>query len=240
MPSILGGQPAPARYPNGENSTPGAANATSVVSRLMRDYGLTQTRSKSAAAGVMGYESGNFQVMQERGQPPGSGGWGWAQWTGPRRRAFMDWATAHNLDPSSDEANYGFLQHELATDYAGVIPIMRQQTTVEGAADAWERHFEGMTPDGAGIPNFAGHEQRALAYDQIVPQDPLAAVQQTMSPSAPPAAAGAPTAPKSAGSPYGTLDEITPGGFRRRIKSFGASGLASWAARVAIIRLRRR
>ena len=160
-------------YPTGETPTAGAATATSVVSRLMKDYGLTRTQAVGAA-GVMGYESGNFQTMQEVGQAPGHGGWGWAQWTGPRRTAFMNWARDHKLEPSSDAANYGFLQHELATNYSHVIPIMKRQNSVDSAAYAWERYFEGMTEGGPGVPAFAAHQARARAYDKIVPQDPLA------------------------------------------------------------------
>ena len=156
--------------PNGDNPTPGTATAGSVVSRLMKDYGFTRDQAVGAA-GVMGYESGDFRVMQERGQSPGRGGWGWAQWTGPRRTSFMNWANEHKLDPASDAANYGFLQHELATNYASVVPIMRQQKSVDDAAYAWERHFEGMTEGGPGIPAFGAHIAKARQYDRLLPQN---------------------------------------------------------------------
>lgn len=87
---------------------------------LMRDYGL----NKEYAAGIVGnldYESGGFQHMQEI-EPlvKGSrGGWGYAQWTGPRRVAFEKFAEENGLDPASYEANYGFLKHELGMTKEG-------------------------------------------------------------------------------------------------------------------------
>lgn len=183
-PESLGGQPEPGGSAGGAGASggrqgnrtapglvggvPDGANATSIASRLMRDYGLTREQA-IGATGVMGYESGNFQTMQEIGHSGTGSGWGYAQWTGSRRTAFMNWATAHNLDPSSDAANYGFLQHELATNYAHVIPRMKRETTVAGSARAFEETFEGMREGGPGIPNFPGHIARAEKYNRELP-----------------------------------------------------------------------
>jgi hypothetical protein len=87
---------------------------------LMKDYGI----SKEYAAGIVGsldYETGNFRHMQEIAPlVKGSrGGFGYAQWTGPRRVAFERWARANKLDPTSYEANYGFLKHEISTTREG-------------------------------------------------------------------------------------------------------------------------
>jgi hypothetical protein len=81
---------------------------------LMKDYGLNQ----EYAAGIVGnldYETGGFKYMQEIAPlVKGSrGGFGIAQWTGPRRVAFEKYAKENGLDPTSYEANYGFLKHEL-------------------------------------------------------------------------------------------------------------------------------
>ena len=42
------------------------------------------------------------------------GGYGFAQWTGPRREMFEEWSKSNKLDPSSYDANYGFLKFELS------------------------------------------------------------------------------------------------------------------------------
>lgn len=109
--------------------------ATRLLSDIQRDYGL----SAPQAAGVVGnfmHESGGFNSLQEISPlVPGSrGGYGYAQWTGPRRREFEAYVARNNLDPTSYEANYGFLQHELASD-----PYERRQfDTVRNAQTAEE------------------------------------------------------------------------------------------------------
>lgn len=120
-----------------------ATKAPAVMRRLMSDFGL----SKEQAAGIvgnLGHESGGFTQFQEK-RPliPGSrGGWGWAQWTGPRRRAFESWAKERGLDPRSDEANYGFLAHELRGSEKGALAAVRRQSTAAGAMQAFELGFE--------------------------------------------------------------------------------------------------
>lgn len=88
--------------------------APQTVQRLSNDLSI----SPQVAAGIvgqLGYESAGLQSINEM-QPvvPGSrGGFGWAQWTGPRRRQFEFWAQQNNLDVADPEANYQFLVHEL-------------------------------------------------------------------------------------------------------------------------------
>lgn len=69
----------------------------------------------AACFGNAGHESGGFMLLQE--QKPtvqGSrGGFGWYQWTGPRRVAYENYCRRNNLDPSSHGANYKFLFVEL-------------------------------------------------------------------------------------------------------------------------------
>lgn len=82
---------------------------------LMRDFDLTETQA-AAFVGNLAVESNNFQTLQEINPiVEGSrGGFGYAQWTGPRREAFEAWAAENELDPSSYEANYGYLKKELS------------------------------------------------------------------------------------------------------------------------------
>lgn len=106
---------------------PNAGESTiKIANNLMTDLQSELGVSKEIAAGIVGnlaYESGGFMQMQEI-QPlvPGSrGGFGYAQWTGPRREQFEAWAEANNLDPRSYAANKGFLIHELKNTSEGRV-----------------------------------------------------------------------------------------------------------------------
>lgn len=86
-----------------------------LISDLMQDFNLTKTQA-AALVGNLAWESDNYQGMQEY-EPTvkGSrGGYGFAQWTGPRRKMFEVWSKENELDPNSYEANYGFLKFELS------------------------------------------------------------------------------------------------------------------------------
>lgn len=91
--------------------------------------------SPAAAAGITGnldLETGGFKHMQEiKPMVPGSrGGYGWAQWTGPRRVQFEAWARQNGLDPASKEANFGFLKHEMLNTPEGKV-----LASLQGAQD---------------------------------------------------------------------------------------------------------
>lgn len=128
---------------------------------LMRDFDLTPAQ----AAGVVGnldHESGGFASLQEIDPTvEGSrGGYGYAQWTGPRRRAFESWATENGLDPTSYEANYGFLKHELtATPEGAVIDKLRGTSSTDEAARVFSETF--LRP---GIPHMDSRVARAGTY----------------------------------------------------------------------------
>jgi len=47
------------------------------------------------------------------------GGYGFAQWTGDRRKDFESWASENDLDLNSYEANFGFLMHEIQNTREG-------------------------------------------------------------------------------------------------------------------------
>lgn len=126
------------------------SKVTAFGPRLMRDFGLTAEEC-AAVFGNLGHESGGFAVLQEQGKRHGSGGWGWAQWTGPRRRAFDAFALSHRLSATSDEANYEYLCFELRGLERAAIPAMKRAVGLEGKVRAFERQFER-----AGIPAI-GH-----------------------------------------------------------------------------------
>ena len=137
-----------------------------VKSDLMRDFGLS-TEQAAGIVGNLAHESGGFGTLQEiKPMIPGSrGGFGYAQWTGPRRRQFESWAAENKLDPASYEANYGFLKHELANTGEGrVLDRIRQTNDPTQATRIFSDVF--LRP---GIPGMGSREkwtQRALAFSQ--------------------------------------------------------------------------
>lgn len=141
---------------------------------LQRDLDLT----KEQAAGIVGnlaHESGDFKTLQEINPlVEGSrGGYGYAQWTGPRRRAFEEWSQSQGLDPSSYKANYGFLLHELQNTPEGrVLGELRQAQDPIQAARIFSERF--LRP---GIPHMDSRLQRAAAFagGEYTPSQPPAA-----------------------------------------------------------------
>lgn len=132
-----------------------------LMSDLMNDFNLSQDQ----AAGIVGnlsHESGGFKTLQEeRPVVPGSrGGFGYAQWTGPRRRAFEKWAQDKGLDPKSYDANYGFLKHELTqTPERGVLANLAGAQNYQDAAQVFSEQF--LRP---GIPHMESRLRRAGRY----------------------------------------------------------------------------
>jgi hypothetical protein len=121
-------------------------NLAGYVPRLMQDFGWTRQQAVGAVANFA-HESrgrGTQQIGMRRG-----GGFGWAQWTGPRRRAFMTYAGSHGLAPSSGAANYGFLVFELRTNFAHVAQRMRQARTAYEATAIFAAGYEGAFSPGA-------------------------------------------------------------------------------------------
>ncbi len=130
-----------------------AQKSPEVMSRLMGDFGLNPEQA-AKILGNLGHESMGFKAFNEIG---GGGGIGWAQWTGPRNREYRAWAAANHLDPHSDEANYGFLRHELKGRYASGIEALKHGASLE----QFERIFEG-----AGIKAYGSrHAYERAAMD---------------------------------------------------------------------------
>jgi hypothetical protein len=118
--------------------------APRISADLQKDFpGLTKTDT-AAILGNLGHESAGMTAFQE-GSPRGGGrgGWGWAQWTGPRRRQFEAYAQSRGLDPKSYEANYGFLRHELQTSQKRSISALKGAQGLEGKTVEFEKSFEG-------------------------------------------------------------------------------------------------
>ena len=121
---------------------------------LIRDFNLEDYQA-AGIVGNTGHECLGFTVLHEIGQPPGYGGYGWQQWTGPRRKLFLNWCHEHKLDWRSDEGNYGYLKLELSGEdrnnsYAYVLAHVRESKNIQEATIAFERLYER-----AGVPALA-------------------------------------------------------------------------------------
>lgn len=123
--------------------------APKIMQALMDKYGLRDYQA-AGIVGNLGRESLGLTALHEFGQPANRGGYGWAQWTGPRRRLFLAWCAAHKLDWKSDDANLGYLFAELDGDYRRIIPILKTTVSLEDATRRFEQIYEA-----AGVPAMA-------------------------------------------------------------------------------------
>lgn len=140
------------------------ALAPQVIAGLSRDLRITPQQA-AGIVGQLGFESEGLQAINER-QPvvPGSrGGFGWAQWTGPRRRQFEAWAAQNNMDVSAPQANYGFLVHELTnTPESRALEQIRQAPDAQTAGRVFTDAF--LRP---GVPAYdkrASWTEKALNF----------------------------------------------------------------------------
>jgi Phage tail lysozyme len=120
-----------------------STTAASVIPRLSQDLGITPQQA-AGIVGQLGHESEGLKAINERRPTvPGSrGGFGWAQWTGPRRVAFERWAKGKGLSVTDPEANYGFLLHELKETPEGrVLARLRQAPDAITAGRVFTKGF---------------------------------------------------------------------------------------------------
>lgn len=126
--------------------------------RLINDLGVT-VLDAAAVFGNGGHESGGFATLQEiKPTVKGSaGGYGWFQWTGPRRRTFTAFCKSRGLKPSADEANYLFLVHELTGTERGALARLAKARTLDAKTEAFELAYER-----AGIKHYESRKAWAL------------------------------------------------------------------------------
>lgn len=139
-----------------------------IMRDLMKDFPVWGVDDTASVVGNAGHESSGFNKLQEISPTvAGSkGGYGWFQWTGPRRRQFEAYCKAHNLDPKTYAANYGFLKYELMGTYASVIPRVYKAVTLADKVKAFELGYEK-----AGVKSYAEREKwAALALQVYTPQ----------------------------------------------------------------------
>lgn len=125
-------------------ATAALADPVSVPERLMGDLQADLDLADFQAAGIVGNlarETGNFQFLRELNPiVPGSrGGIGYAQWTGPRHDAFLEFAG--EADPMSYEVNYAFLIEELEGPYVRVLDRLRETETLNEATEVFMRGY---------------------------------------------------------------------------------------------------
>ena len=148
------------------NDTLFRQKAPGIMNLLMADFAL-DLESAAAVLGNLGHESGGFRFLQEK-QPlvPGSeGGWGWAQWTGSRRRAFEAYVDRNGFDPASDTANYKWLYIELKGlegSEGRAIPAVKSAVGLQEKVIAFELAFERAHKDFKHYESRVEWAQRAL------------------------------------------------------------------------------
>jgi hypothetical protein len=125
--------------------------APTVMQDLILAFDLSPIQA-AAIVGNLGTESANFTAYHEQGQPENKGGYGWAQWTGPRRKDFFAWADAQGLNRESEAASLGYLEHELQTSKRFSITALKREAELSAATHAFMVHFEGHTQMIQGSP----------------------------------------------------------------------------------------
>lgn len=132
------------------------AKAPGVMRQLMADLSMTQDDA-AAVLGNIGHECAGFTLLQEQGVAT-RGGYGWAQWTGPRRTAYEAYCRQKGKNPASDAANYGYLLVELTGTESGAVAATKRAPTLYDKVVAFEASFER-----AGIKNYPSR----LRYAQM-------------------------------------------------------------------------
>jgi hypothetical protein len=136
-----------------------------LTARLMNDNPGLKDFQAAAIVGNLAHESGNFKTLQEQKPLAGRGGYGWAQWTGSRRKAFEAYARRNGLAMDSDAANYGFLNEELKGSHNSAMQALLKTGNLEDATRVFQDKFESPA---AGYEHFNSRLQYANgALDQM-------------------------------------------------------------------------
>lgn len=120
------------------------AKAPVLMQRLLaEDFGFN-IDDVCAIAGNAGHESAGFTKLQEIAPTvKGSrGGFGWFQWTGPRRRTFEAFCKNSGLAPTSDEVNIAFIIRELKTTERAAVEKTKAAPLLADKVVAFEAAYE--------------------------------------------------------------------------------------------------
>lgn len=137
------------------------------VPRLMTDLSISRVQA-CGIFGNIGGETGGFKALQEiKPTVAGSrGGYGWMQWTGPRRKKYEAWCKNNNLNPAEDETNYRYLVIETRSDEVNSLIALRKTTTIEAATETFM--LKNLRP---GTPHLEGRYKwgrQAMEATEIV------------------------------------------------------------------------
>jgi hypothetical protein len=138
------------------------ATAPRYMKLLMADFGFS-LEDAAAVFGNLGHESKGLTDLQEdKPVVAGSrGGFGWAQWTGPRRMAYEAWCKKHGKDPKADDTNYAYLFVELKGDEKKAVAKTKEANGINEKVEAFCNTF--LRP---GIPHMASRKRWAgIALD---------------------------------------------------------------------------
>lgn len=126
---------------------------------LLDDFPQLGKLDAAAVFGNFGHESNGFTSLQEtKPTVTGSrGGYGWAQWTGPRRRAYEAYCARTGKDPAAPASNYAFLFVELTGPEKGALDALVKAGSLYNKVEAFEQAYER-----AGIKHYPSRKQWAL------------------------------------------------------------------------------
>jgi len=119
------------------------SKSSGIVARLLGDFPIQHDVAFAIVGNGPGHESNGTTALQEiKPTVKGSrGGWGWFQWTGPRRKAFEAYCARNMLDPASDEANYAWLFIELKGSEAKALPRTAAASSLDDMVEAFELSY---------------------------------------------------------------------------------------------------
>lgn len=152
------------------------------MDKLITDFKF-DVLDAAAVMGNAGHESIGFTTLQEmKPVVKGSkGGYGWFQWTGPRRRLFEAYCDRNKLNPASREANYAFLFVELTGSEKGAVAKTKAAKGLQAKTKAFELAYER-----AGVKHYPSrYEWAEKALKAYNARKPLEAPQKPVE--APPA-----------------------------------------------------
>jgi len=161
------------------------ADAVWAMGKLISDFGFS-VEDAAAVMGNAGHESGGLLLMQEiKPTVAGSrGGFGWFQWTGPRRRLFEAYCERNKLDPISREANYAYLFVELKGSEKAAVAKTKAAVGLQAKTKAFEMAFER-----AGVKHYPSRykwaEKALAAYRSRKPTEVVEAVPEVKAPEVP-------------------------------------------------------
>jgi hypothetical protein len=144
--------------------------AIKYVPRLMNDLQIDRIQA-CGIFGNIGGETGGFMALQEiKPTVAGSkGGYGWLQWTGPRRVKYEAWCKANQMNPKDDESNYQYLVNETKTDEMHSLIQLRKTTTLASATETFM--LQNLRPGVKNLKSRTDWAQKAYDATAVKAQD---------------------------------------------------------------------